>query len=127
MHAIDPALRFCICGITAWVRNNMPFRLTSWMRSQSLGRDVHELHRLGDAGVVDQNVDLAEGCDGLLGGLAAIGEVADVAANSDVTGAKFLGRTLGRSGIQIENGDPGSLLGEKSRCGAAYPARACRP
>ena len=63
----------------------MPRQVDVEHRVVVLRRNIHELQRLRDAGVVDQHVDLAEGGDDLLGRLATIGEVADVAADSDVT------------------------------------------
>jgi hypothetical protein len=127
MQAIEPCLRVRIVRNECLAQVQHAGQIDIDHELPILGRDIHQFERLGNAGVINENVDLAEGCDSLFGGLATIGEVADVAANSDVVRAEFLGRSLGRGGIQIQDGDPGSLFGEKSRCGAAYPARACRP
>ena len=73
----------------------MPLRLTSWMRSQSAGLDVEEFHRLGNAGVVDQNVDLAEGADNGFNGFRTRTLVGDVARNPDMCLLSGLLETLG--------------------------------
>ena len=102
---------------------------TSTTRCQSCGVISIVLTRLRDAGVVDQDVDLAEGADGLLGGLAAAGEVGDVAADADMARPDVLcGAPRRALGIEVEDGDPRTVFGEelarwRGRCRARWRPR----
>jgi hypothetical protein len=91
----------------------------------ALGADVHHLQGLGDSGVVDQDVDLAERGERLFGGLAAIRQVGDVACDADMFGAELRGRLLCAGRVEVKDGNARPVLGEELRCRATNSARAC--
>jgi hypothetical protein len=90
------------------------------------GLDLHQLHRLRDAGIVDEDIDLTEGRDRLLGRALTALEIGNIAAESDVTISQFAGRVLGALCVEVEHRYPRPVLGEQLRRRAADAARACR-
>jgi hypothetical protein len=86
--------------------------------------DVHELQRLGDAGVVDQDVDMAERLDGAVGRLLAAVAVGHVAREAAVLSAEALGRVVRRAFVEVDDRDAGAVLGKQPRRSEADPARA---
>lgn len=82
--------------------------------------DVEEFDRLGNAGVVDQNVDLTEGADNGLDGFGAGALVGDVAGDSDVRPVAGLFETLGsgvrRGPVNIKDGNAGAFFRKPPGC-----------
>ena len=89
--------------------------------------DVHDLQRLGDAGIVDQHVDRAELGHDLLHRGEAGGLVGDVAGEADDAFAEVGGRGLRLRLVEIENDDPAAVLANRARwrgrCRAPMPPR----
>src|SRR6516225_10675006 len=92
-----------------------------------LGPNLHQLEWLRNAGVINEYVDFAEGRDGLLGSPATAGQVADIAANANMTRTEFLGRVLGAGGIKIEDSDAGAVVRENARWARATERTAASP
>jgi hypothetical protein len=91
------------------------------------GLDVHDLQRLGDAGVVDQHVDRAPAAQKLLHGGAAGRLVGDVAGETDMVLAQVACRLFRLLSVEVEDGDRGAMLGKKPRRGHAQAAGRSRP
>jgi hypothetical protein len=85
--------------------------------------DVHELHRLGDSGVVDENVDLAESINGFRGRSLARGQIGDIASEPEMVRTQALRRCFRGPLIDIEDRNARALLGEQSRGREADPTR----
>ena len=91
------------------------------------GLDVEEFHGLGDAGVVDQNVDLTEGCDNGLNGFRAGSSGRRrctqhrYAAVPDLL--ETLRSALRRGAIDIEDCNAGAFLRKPPGGREAYAAR----
>ena len=62
----------------------------------AVGVDLHDLKRLSDAGIVDQDVDMAEAvkCDG--SGTLAGGAISDIAGDANMAFPQRSGRLVGR-------------------------------
>jgi hypothetical protein len=86
--------------------------------------DFHEPGRLGDARVVDQDVDLAERFDDLGNGGGATGAIGDVDDDAEMPLPERC-RDLGRCRVTIKGGHPGTVPGEQPRCREPDPPRAC--
>jgi hypothetical protein len=84
--------------------------------------DIEEFHRLGNAGVIDQDVDLTEGVGDSFHGLHAGGLIGHVAGNSDMSVAKVLRGGLCGGPIDIEDCYPSALFGKPSGGREANPA-----
>ena len=83
--------------------------------------DVPDLHGLGDAGIVDENVDLAESLEHLGHCTFTVGFVRDVAGEAKVLLAEFSSRP-GRAGaVEIEDRDA-RALGSERLCGGEADA-----
>ena len=94
---------------------------------QLRGADVLEpVLRVLLGGVVDQQIEPAEGLDGAREGLAAERLVADVAGDREAAPPLFLDQLPGRAGVgvlvEIDDRDLGALLGEADRDRPADPA-----
>jgi hypothetical protein len=86
------------------------------------GRDIEGLDRLGDAGVVHQNVDPAIFFDSRGDGGVAGGLVGDVAGEPQMVGADRGGGLARRFGVQVEDHDFRAVGGEQSCRGEAQTA-----
>jgi len=64
-----------------------PIQVHGQDAAQVLGRDVHGLHRLGDAGIIDQDVDLTERLEHAPGCLLAGCRLDHVASEATMLGA----------------------------------------
>jgi hypothetical protein len=101
-HIRDDRLRHVQRPAQAYVRHRLVV----------LGLDVHQLKRLGDAGVVDQHVDLPESPQHLVGRRLTLLQVGDVAGDPDMLVAQ-LGRCGPRLfGVKVEDGHTGPVTGE---------------
>ena len=89
--------------------------------------DVHDLERLRDTGVVDEDVDVAELRDHRRGRAFAVRLAGDIACDADVAGADIGGGRFSGPGVQVEDGDAGAVLGEEPRGGLADAARGRGP
>jgi hypothetical protein len=76
--------------------------------------DLHRLHGLGDAGIVEKDIHLSESRDGGLCGLLARLEVCHVTADADMIPPEFRRCVLGALLIEVENGDLRAMLGEET-------------
>ena len=93
--------------------------------------DLHDLQRLRDAGIVDQDVDLAEGGDRLLCRLTASLAIGDVAGNANMAGAQFSRRSVSTRRRRDPEWRPSrhgrrTALPSPSRCRADLPRRKSR-
>ncbi len=97
------------------------------IRRQLACVDLHGLYRLGDAGIVDENIDMAEGLDDLLRG--AVGRLAPghITDNADMTRAQACGSLPGRGFIKIGDRNARTMSGEQARCRQPDTARARSP
>ena len=87
--------------------------------------DLHDLHRLGDAGIVDEDVDRPNSSMTCSAALPQRREVGDVAADADVAGAE-LGGGLGRASASSRGSRPGRRARRtaapwRGRCRAGSP------
>ena len=94
------------------------------MRVVALGVDLQHLHRLGDAGVVDQHVDPAELRDHLVDGRLAGRLVGDVAGVAAMRVAEFARGSRRGVAVEVENDRPAAVQREEPRRGPADTA--CR-
>jgi hypothetical protein len=76
--------------------------------------DLHRLHGLGDARIVEKDIHLPKSRDGGLRGLLARFEVCHVAADAEMIRPEFRSRVLGALLIEVENGDLRAVLGEET-------------
>jgi hypothetical protein len=81
--------------------------------------DLERLDRLRDAGVVDQDVDAAEGLDRLRGGGFAGGLVRNVAHHAQVAVAELRRRRCRLGACEVHDDDPGALRRHLPRGGKA--------
>ena len=76
----------------------------------------HVAVAMGVAGIVDHDVDAAEGVHGRTHHLVELGSLRDVGLTPQIAAvADLAGDALGALGVQIGDDDPGALLGEAPR------------
>ena len=121
VHAIEPDLRERMCGMVAWLQVKRAAQVDVEDAVVARRIDVHDLHRLRDAGVVDQDIDVAERLDARVDGGFALVELGDVANEADMIAAKRGCRLNGGVAVDIENGDAGAVFGEQP-CGCKADA-----
>jgi hypothetical protein len=88
--------------------------------------DLHRLHGLRDAGIVEKNIDMPQGRDGGIGGTPARIGIGDVAPDAHMPGTELRGRILRALLVQIENGDPGAVCRKETGGCEPNSARARR-
>src|ERR1700753_3528079 len=81
--------------------------------------DFEELQRLADAGIVDENIDLAELGDDLGGDLVAPLEIDNIADITAMLGADALGHFARLGAFEIEDDNAGTVLREEFGRGEA--------
>lgn len=79
-----------------------------------LRADLHQLERLRDAGVVDQDVDLAERLEGSLARPLAAVAVGHVAGEAAVPGSQPVRGALRRILVQIHDRNARTVVGEQT-------------
>jgi hypothetical protein len=88
-----------------------------------LGRDLHDGVGAGDRGVVHQDIHLTEVADDLAHRGRAAGLVAHIAGIAPMLPPDLRGCRLGIGRGQVDDRDPGAVLGEQLRRRLADAAR----
>jgi hypothetical protein len=87
--------------------------------------DIEGLEGLGDAGVVDEDVDSAEMFDDLGDGPLDLRFIGNVGRKAEMAFAQGAGGIACGRFIQVENHDAGAVLGERRSGGAANATDGC--
>ena len=97
---------------------NVPFRLISICRSHSSSLHSSSGLRIENTGIVEQDVELAEGVQRFVHGATALGGLADIGANENGLAAALQDLVSDRVSsllVPAGNGEIGAFFGKKDR------------